>query len=102
MTDDTEPQQPAQMSPEDQKTFFAIADAFVARANDLSAEHSPARISAAMLFATARWNAFVAQSQGLPAGEIDEDTVAYFTREYETVLRENLAQILSSRSVKGI
>ena len=94
--------QPQTMTPEQQKVFFAIADVFVNTANDLGDDHPPARISAAMMFATARWNAFVAQAQGLPPGEIDEDAISYFLKEYEVMLRENMAQILSSRQVKGI
>jgi hypothetical protein len=90
------------MTPDEQKAFFALADVFVNTANDMSEDVTPARISAAMMFATARWNAFVAQAQGLPPGEADEETVAYFTAEYERMLRENLAQILSSRQVKGL
>jgi hypothetical protein len=89
-------------TPDQQKAFFEMADVFVAAANGLTARATPAQISAAMLYATARWNAFVAQSQGLPPGEIDEEAVAYFRGEYEAALRENLAQVLSSRAVKGI
>jgi hypothetical protein len=90
------------MSPEEQKAFFAMADVFVNAANELTAHATPSQISAAMLYATARWNAFVAQSQGLPPGEIDEEAVAYFRGEYEAALRENLAQVLSARAVKGL
>jgi len=100
MTDESDAERT--MTPEEQRAFFAIADVFVNAANELTAEHTPARISAAMMFATARWNAFVAQAQGLPPGEIDEETVAYFRGEYETMLRENLAQVLSASQVKGM
>lgn len=103
MTDPTDPPgDGGEMTPEQQKVFFAIADVFVNTANELSADHPPARISAAMMFATARWNAFVAQAQGLPPGEQDDETVRYFLAQYETMLRENLAQVLSSRQVKGV
>jgi hypothetical protein len=78
------------------------ADKFLAVANSLTAGVPLARISAAMMFATARFNAFVAQAQGLEPGEVDEETVAYFRDQYEKMLRENLAQILSSRKVKGL
>ncbi len=60
------------------------------------------RISAAMMFATARFNAFYAQADGLEPGDVNEQAVAYFRAEYEKMLRENLAQILSSRKVKGL
>lgn len=82
------------MSPEDRRAFFDRADRFLAVANALLDGASPGQISASMLFATARFNAFVAQKQGLPPGELDEGTIAYFVKEYETVLRENLKQVL--------
>ncbi|HUF88200.1 MAG TPA: DUF3144 domain-containing protein [Thermohalobaculum sp.] len=90
------------LSPEEQRAFFDMADQFLAVANRLTDEAPVARISAAMMFATARFNAFLAQTQGLPPGEVDEETARYFTREYETMLRENLAQVLSARQVKGM
>ena len=84
------------------KAFFDRADEFLAVANRLiGSETPPGQVSASMMFATARFNAFAAQAQGLPPGEVDEDTVRYFCSEYETMLRENLAQVLSSRQVKG-
>ena len=81
--------------------FFERADAVLAVANGQLGTTPPGRVSASMMYATARFNAFVAQAQGLPAGEVDEETVRYFTAEYEKMLRENLGQILSSRQVKG-
>ena len=84
------------------KDFFNRADAFLAIANSQVSDTAPGRVSASMLFATARFNAFTAQSQGLEPGEVDEETVAYFLGEYEAMLRENLAQVLSARKVKGV
>lgn len=84
------------------KAFFERADAFLAVANRHVSDTPPGRVSASMLYATARFNAFTAQAQGVPPGEIDEETVRYFLSEYESMLRENLAQVLSSRQVKGL
>ena len=89
------------LSPEDQRAFFDMADRFLAVANGLTEDAPVSRISAAMMFATARFNAFLAQTQGLPPGHVDEATVRYFADEYERMLRENMAQVLSSRQVKG-
>jgi hypothetical protein len=90
------------MSAEESRAFMDRADKFLAVANSLTAVEPLSRISAAMMFATARFNAFLAQSQGLEPGEVDEETVAYFRDQYEKMLRENLAQILSSRKVTGL
>lgn len=83
------------------RAFFDRADEFLAVANRLVAGTPPGQVSASMMFATARFNAFAAQAQGLPPGEVDEETVSYLCAEYEKMLRENLAQVLSSRQVKG-
>ena len=83
------------------KSFFDRADAFLGVANGQLGETPAGQVSASMMFATARFNAFVAQAQGLPPGEVDEETVRYFVGEYETMLRENLGQVLSARQVKG-
>lgn len=90
------------MDPEETKAFFARADEFLAVANRLVADTPPGQVSAAMMYATARFNAFFAQAQGLEPGDVDEETVAYFRGEYEKMLRENLGQVLSARQVKGL
>ncbi len=90
------------LSAEEQRAFFDMADRFLAVANALTEDAPVSRISAAMMYATARFNAFLAQTQGLPPGEVDEDTARYFRDEYEKMLRENLAQVLSSKQVKGM
>jgi len=87
---------------QDDRAFMAWADRFLAVANAMTGELALGQISAAMMFATARFNAFIAQSEGLEPGDIDEATVAYFRAEYEKMLRENLSQILSSRKVTGL
>jgi hypothetical protein len=88
------------LSPEDQRAFFEMADRFLAVANELAEDAPVSRISAAMMFATARFNAFLAQTEGLPPGHVDEATVRYFADEYEKMLRENMGQALSSRRGK--
>jgi len=90
------------MNAEATSAFMDRADRFLAVANGLTGEVPLGQISAAMMFATARFNAFVAQAKGLEPGEVDAETVAYFRDQYEKMLRENLAQILSSRKVKGV
>jgi hypothetical protein len=90
------------MSADETSAFMDCADRFLAVANGLTGEVPLGQISASMMFATARFNAFVAQAKGLEPGEVDEETVAYFRDQYEKMLRENLAQILSSRKVKGV
>jgi hypothetical protein len=87
------------MTADESRAFMDRADRFLAVANGLAGDVPLGQISASMMFATARFNAFVAQAKGLEPGEADEETVAYFCGEYEKLLRENLMQILSSRKV---
>jgi len=84
------------------RAFMDRADRFLAVANGMAGEVPLGQISASMMFATARFNAFFAQSEGLEPGDVDEKAIAYFRAEYEKMLRENLAQILSSRKVTGL
>lgn len=86
----------------DSRAFMDRADRFLAVANAMAGEVPLGQVSAAMMFATARFNAFFAQAEGLEPGDVDEQAVAYFRAEYEKMLRENLAQILSSRKVQGL
>ncbi|MBK0400035.1 DUF3144 domain-containing protein [Limibaculum sp. M0105] len=79
------------------RAFFDMADQFIAVANRLTDEVPSSRISAAMMYATARFNAFLAQTQGVDAGEIDERTVLYFRDQYERMLRENMGQTLVAK-----
>jgi len=88
--------------PADHRAFMDRADRFLAVANAMAGDVPLGKVSAAMMFATARFNAFFAQAEGLEPGDVDEQAVAYFRGEYEKMLRENLAQILSSRKVKGL
>ncbi|MEM6422755.1 MAG: DUF3144 domain-containing protein [Pseudomonadota bacterium] len=92
-----EPKTSNQMTEEEQAVFFAIADKFLAVANDAANDVSAGSVSAAMMFACARFNAFTAQVQGMPPGEVDDDAIAYFRDEYVKMLRENMAQTLISK-----
>jgi len=75
------------------KAFYEAADAFLKVANDQLGNVKPATLSAALLFAASRFNAFVIQeSSGSKAQFLvdKEPAVAYFVQEYENYLRENI------------
>lgn len=91
------PKKSVEMTPDEQAAFFAVADKFLAIANDAAGNSTPGAVSAAMMFACARFNAFTAQTQGMPPGEVDEDAIAYFRDEYVKMLRENMAQTLIAK-----
>ena len=79
--------------PELDPTFFDRADAHIHLSNSQLADLSPGKVSASMMYATARFNAYVSwigfQDAAGMAGERDE-TVRYFTEQYRLMLEENL------------
>ena len=80
------------------KQFWDLADAYIALANTQLNEAKPSRVSAAALFAAARFNAFVITAASGSKAEFiaeKEAAIAYFLQQYETMLRENLDEHLA-------
>ena len=75
------------------KKFYELADAHIALANTRMGEVKPAIVSATMLFAAARFNAFVFSASAENRAQMlaeKEGAIAYFVQEYEKYLRENI------------
>ncbi len=80
------------------KQFWDLADAYIALANTQLNEAKPSRVSAAALFAAARFNAFVITAATESKAQLiaeKESAIAYFLNQYETMLRENLDEHLA-------
>jgi hypothetical protein len=80
------------------KEFYELADAHIALANTRMSEIKPAKASAALLFAAARFNAFVIYASSENKAQFlleKEAAIAYFMQEYEKNLRENIDEHLS-------
>lgn len=73
--------------------FFEIVDRFISEANSLGERYPKEQVSAALLFAASRYNAFnwVNRSQLLEQS-LDEAAVA-FRSEYETMFRDNVRNL---------
>lgn len=74
--------------------FWNFADSFIHLANKHVAKAPSTRVSATLLYAAARFNAFVATANSSSKEEFaadKEEVVAYFREQYEKMLRENLA-----------
>lgn len=74
--------------------FLDLADSFIALANSHCDNVSPARVSSTLLFAAARFNAFVIASAVDSKEEFSVDlepAMKYFLAQYEKMLGENLA-----------
>lgn len=97
MTSTEPPRTLNEFSDQEREEFFNTADSFIDLANAAAQGNSagPRRISSAMMYATARYNAFVAHLGGYKGGEAEADeVVAYYLGEYEKVLRKHLDDTL--------
>ena len=80
------------------KEFYELADAHIALANTRMGKVKPAKVSATMLFAAARFNAFVFSVSAENKAQMlldKESAIAYFMQEYEKSLRENIDEHLA-------
>lgn len=80
------------------KEFYKLADAQLALANTHMGEVKPSKVSATLLFAAARFNAFVIATSAENKAQFlleKEAAIAYFMQEYEKNLRENIDEHLS-------
>ncbi len=79
------------------KEFFERADAYITLANEQAADATRGKVSASMMFATARFNAWVSAS-GTESGEelasVKEEALEYFVTEYRKMLEENLDEYI--------
>lgn len=73
--------------------FFDRADAHIHLSNSQLADINPGKVSASMMYATARFNAYVSWSGFNTTEEMSEQresTLEYFTEQYRLMLDENL------------
>lgn len=82
------------MSDEDlDKQFRNVADAFIHLANKQAETVPRENVSMALLYAAARFNAFIVASHAPDEGKYQRDREAafeFFLREYKRMLKENL------------
>lgn len=75
-----------------EEVFHEVADEFINLANDLSDDWASPMLSAAIMYAAARYNAFNFQ---LMDGQQDtrEEAIRYYTEQYSKMLRDNLREL---------
>lgn len=85
------------MTTDTDKAFFERADAYITVANEQAQTANRGKVSASMMFATARFNAWVSAS-GTDSGEelasVKADALDYFVSEYKKMLEENLDEYI--------
>ncbi len=85
------------MNSEVDKEFFLRADAYITLANEQASQVSRGKVSASMMFATARFNAWVSASGAESSDElaaVKQEALDYFLAEYRKMLEENLDEYI--------
>jgi hypothetical protein len=81
------------MSEENNENFWKITDQFIRLANDLYQQEQDGRVGYALMYAAARFNAFiVATSAGHRKALADEkkEATEYFSEQYRKMFDENI------------
>ncbi len=73
--------------------FLDAADQFVQLANKLNENYPRDWVRAAMMYATARYNAFVWLTREEQLDQTLDQAAAYFASEYDKMLRDNVDEI---------
>ena len=73
--------------------FLDAADRFVQLANELNEKYSREWVRAAMMYAAARYNAFVWLTRENEPEQTLEHAAAYYASEYDSMLRDNVDEI---------
>jgi Protein of unknown function (DUF3144) len=79
--------------------FFKRADAHIHLANAQLAEAGRGKVSASLMYAVARFNAWISACDFDSASEMRaarEEAIEYFVNEYRTMLIENLDQYIEN------
>lgn len=73
-----------------EEQYFEIVDSFINQANEYSKRFPHGRISGALLFAAARYNAFNWVNRSLMREQTLDEAVRMFRNEYENMFRHNV------------
>ena len=75
------------------KEFYTLADKFIDIANNECEKKDPSFVGSSMLFATARFSAFVVASQAQDKDSYEaelERATEFFTAEFDRMLKQNM------------
>ena len=78
------------LKPEDQ-AFFDLVTRFLNEANAMNDREHRSRISAAILFAAARYNAFTWMNRDTMPEQAEDEAVEFFADHYRAMFRDNIA-----------
>jgi hypothetical protein len=91
------------MSTQDEvpKEFFDLADKFIHLANSLEPTWPRSRISATMMYAAARFNAYNQLFSEVNPHQTDSETADYYTQQYRDMFLDNLEELRKSYKASG-
>lgn len=81
------------------KNFITLADSFIELANEKSNNSDPQLINASMLYATARYSAFITASLSESKESYEQSTdqaIDFFMDEFKKMLQEHMNQYKST------
>ncbi len=78
------------------EAFFDLADEYIYKANELSSDVKVGRVSSTFMHASTRFAVYAMQRFGLPAEEVDGGRVKALRNAYEGLLRDHMADDLST------
>ena len=84
---------------EKDKQFWERADEIIALANTQCDKTANAQVSTSLMFATARFNAFLAASTSKDLNQFKvekEEAIKYFTQQYAKALTENMDEYIKN------
>jgi hypothetical protein len=88
-----------QMPQDTDDKFFERADAYISLANQQVVDSTRGKVSASMMYATSRFNAWVGACNCESAEELAaarEQAIEYFVKQYREMLTENLDQYIQN------
>ncbi len=77
------------LRPEDQ-AFFDLVTRFLNEANTMNDKEHRSRISAAIMFAAARYNAFTWMHRDQNMEQTEDEAVEFFAEHYRAMFRDNV------------
>jgi hypothetical protein len=77
--------------------FFEIVDTFINQANEYGKRFPQSRVSAAILFAAARFNAFQWVNRSQLLEQTPDEAAVAFRTEYENMFRDNVSNLRGPR-----
>jgi hypothetical protein len=80
--------------------FFEMVDRFINQANEYSKKFPHPRVSAALLFAAARYNAFNWVNRSLLLEQTLDEAALAFRGEYEQMFRDNVHNLTMGKPPK--